>query len=84
MTVLTIYGNKFDSMENVFGGNGMSGKAFLEEVDGHGESGQEFKSIDDALDFCVNSKTKVDRIEFMYLSNDGTQKFAKFVTTQEW
>ena len=62
----------------------MSGKVFLEESDENGESGASFASIDEALDYCVNNKTKVDRIEFMYLSNDGTQKFAKFVTTQEW
>ena len=83
MTVLTIYTNRFDTRENVFG-NGMSGKVFLEESDENGESGASFASIDEALDYCVNNKTKVDRIEFMYLSNDGTQKFAKFVTTQEW
>jgi len=83
MTVLTIYTNKFDSRESVFG-TGMSGKVFLEEANGNSESGQEFRTIDEALDFCENKKTKIDGIEFMYLSNDGTQKFAKFGTSKEW
>ena len=83
MTVLTIYTNKFDSSESVFG-NGMSGKVFLESWDNNAEDGATFPSIDEALDYCEEHKIKVDRIEFMYLSKDGTQKFAKFGTTQEW
>ena len=79
MTVLTVYTNRFDSRESVYG-TGMSGKVFLEEANGNRESGQEFKSIDDALDYCGNKNIKVDRLDFMYLSNGGTQKFAKFLT----
>ena len=83
MTVLTIYTSRFDSRESAFG-NGMSGKVFLEEADGNGESGQEFKTVDEAMDFCETHRTKIDRIEFMYLSGDGTQKFAKFSLSPEW
>lgn len=83
MTVLTIYTSRFDSSENVFG-NGMSGKVFLEEVNGNSEYGQEFRTIDEALDFCENKNIKIDRLDFMYLSHDGTQKFAKFGMAQEW
>ena len=76
MTVLTIYTNRFDSRENVFG-NGMSGKAFLESWDDNKEDGASFPSIDEALDYCETSGKKPDRIDFNYLGNDGSQKFWK-------
>ena len=77
MTALTIYTSNFDSRENVHG-KGMSGKVFLEMVEGVAEDGASFGSIDEALDHCASSGTKPERIDFHYLSKDGTQKFWKF------
>lgn len=77
MVVLTIYTDKFDSTENVFG-NGMSGKVFLESWDENKEDGQEFGSIDEALDHCLKNKVQPNRIDFHYLSKDNGQLFWKF------
>lgn len=73
MLVLTIYTDRFDSKENVCG-NGMSGKVFLEDY----EHGQEFNSIDEAMEHCEKNSIKIDRIDFHYLGNDDNQKFWKF------
>jgi hypothetical protein len=77
MTVLTIYTSDYDSRENVHG-KGMSGKVFVENVEGEAEDGAAFKSIDQALDYCASSGTMPERIDFNYLSKDGVQKFWKF------
>ena len=72
---LTIYTDKYDSQENVCG-NGMSGKVFLDVVEETGRGGgQEFKSLDEALETLDED---IDSIDFMYLTNDGTQKYARF------
>ena len=77
MTVLTIYTSDYDSRENVHG-KGMSGKVFVENVEGEAEDGAAFDSLDKALDYCASSGTMPYRIDFNYLSNDGVQKFWNF------
>ena len=78
MVSLTIYTEKFDSLENVHG-KGMSGKVFIED----NNCGQEFNSLDDALDYLANNPdVNVDQIACNYLSNNGTQCFKKFNTTK--
>ena len=78
MVVLTIYTDRFDSRENVYG-NGMSGKVFLEEISGeNAESGHQFKAIDEALAYCEKNKIDIDRIDFNYLGNYEVQRFWKF------
>lgn len=77
MVVLTIYTDRFDSRENVYG-NGMSGKVFLEEIAGNSESGQEFRAIDEALAHCEKKHINIDRIDFHYLGDYEVQKFWKF------
>lgn len=73
MVVLTIYTNEYDSREDIVG-NGMSGKVFLE---GSG-TGREFKTVDEALDHCVEHGINIDQLAIMYLSADGGQKFMRF------
>jgi hypothetical protein len=73
MVVLTIYTDRFDSRANVYG-KGMSGKVFLED----GETGQEFRAIDEALSHCEKNKIDIDRIDFHYLGDYELQKFWKF------
>ena len=77
MIVLTIYTDRFDSRSNVYG-KGMSGKVFLEEANGNSEPGQEFREIDEALDYCEKNKINIDRIDFNYLGDYELQKFRKF------
>ena len=74
---MTIYTSKCDSNENVFG-NGMSGKVFVESIDGNKEGGEEFKTIDEALSHCVINNIKPERIDFNYVGGDGVQRFWKF------
>ena len=77
--ILTIYTNRFDSNENVFGGKGMSGKVFLEDVNAMENSGREFLTIDDALTYCVSNDVELARIDFHYVgTDDGVQRFWKF------
>lgn len=83
MVVLTVYTDKYDSGENVYG-NGMSGKVFLEKSDPSSESGREFKGIDEALSFCVMNDIKPERIDFNYMGDDGFQRFWKFNTQKQW
>lgn len=77
MVVLTIYTERFDTKENVYG-KGMSGKVFLEEENGNAESGQEFMAVDEALAYCEKNKVSIDRIDFHYLGDYELQKFWKF------
>ena len=77
MAILTIYTNKFDSNENVFG-NGMSGKVFVENIDGIKEDGEAFKTIDEALSHCTTNNIVPKRIDFNYADGDGVQRFWKF------
>ena len=77
MTVLTIYTDRFDALENICG-RGMSGKVFLEESNGDAESGIEFKAVDEALAYCDKHFVDIDRIDFHYLGNYETQMFRKF------
>ena len=78
MVVVTIYTDRFDSRENVYG-KGMSGKVFLEEASGNSESGQEFMAVDAALDYCEKNKIDIDRIDFHYLGDYEVQRFKKFI-----
>ena len=73
MNILTIYSERYDKNENIIN-NGMSGKVFIED----GNSGKEFKAIDEALDFIEKSKISIDRIDFNYIGDYGIQKFWKF------
>ena len=79
---LTIYTDKFDSRENVVG-NGMSGKVFLdmvgEDEETHGETGQEFQSLDDAMEAIGKMDRGIDSLDVMYLASDGTQRYARFL-----
>ena len=60
MVVLTIYTDRFDSRENVCG-NGMSGKVFLDIIDGKDdESGQEFNSLDEALEYAWEKNVEIE------------------------
>ena len=77
MVALTIYTEKFDTSENVFG-RGMSGKVFLEETNGISESGQEFNTVDAALSHCVLNDITPERIDYHYVGEDGIQRFRKF------
>ena len=77
MIALTIYTEKFDALENVFG-RGMSGKVFLEETNGISESGQEFNTVDAALYHCAKNNITPERIDFHYSGEDGIQRFRKF------
>lgn len=72
MTTLTIYTAKYDLNENI-ANNGMSGKIFL-DMD---NDGQEFHSIDEAMDYCVDKEIPINQVMFMYLSKDGSQKFMR-------
>ena len=74
---LTIYTDKYDSQEDVCG-NGMSGKVFLDIMEGNSDIGQEFKSIDEAMDYFMEQGINVDSLDFMYLSKDGSQRFIRF------
>jgi hypothetical protein len=78
MVVLTIYTDRFDLRENVYG-KGMSGKVFLEEANGNSDSGQEFKAVDAALDYCEKNNINIDRIDFHYLGDYEVQRFKKFI-----
>lgn len=79
VTTLTIYTDRFDSRENICG-NGMSGKVFLESYGENSEDGTAFSSVDEALDYCIEHKMSIDQLVFMYLSEDGNQKFMRFNT----
>lgn len=74
MTTLTIYSSKYDSKENVVN-NGMSGKAFL---DRDNKIGTPFDCLDDALQYAVDNRLVINRIEFDYIDKDGCQSFKKF------
>ena len=73
MNTRTIYSGKYDLNENMVNG-GMSGKIFMDMEN----CGQEFHSIDEAIDYCVGTEIPIDQIMFMYLSKDGSQKFMRF------
>lgn len=78
MVVLTIYTDRFDSSESIYGGSGMSGKVFLEGAGGTGNYGREFKAVDEALSYCDKNNMEIDRIDFHYLDNYEVQRFRKF------
>ena len=75
MVELTVYTDIYDSKENIVG-KGMSGKVFLE---GSG-TGKEFKTINEALNHCVEHGINIDQLTIMYLSDDGEQRFMRFST----
>jgi len=81
MVELTIYTNKFDSRENVCG-NGMSGKVFIDIMGNVDESGQEFNSLDDALEYACKNNVTISHILINYLGTDGTQMFRRFCISQ--
>ena len=76
MNTLTIYSGKYDLNENIVNG-GMSGKIFLDMEN----CGQEFHSLDDAMDYCIDREIPIDQIMFMYLSKDCSQKFMRFTVS---
>lgn len=78
MVVLTIYTDRFDSRENIYG-SGMSGKVFLEGAGGTGNCGQEFITVDDAFTYCDKNKIDIDRIDYHYLGDYEVQRFKKFI-----
>ena len=72
--ILTIYTKKFDEYENVVNG-GLSEKVF---IDINGNSGKQFNSIDEALEYVFKNNIRLNRIDFHYYSEDNGQEFAKF------
>lgn len=77
MVELTIYTDKFDSRENVCG-NGMSGKVFLDIIGKEDESGQEFNSLDEALEYAWEKNVEIDRVLINYLHSNGNQMYKRF------
>lgn len=73
-TTLTIYTDLYDSKENVIG-TGMSGKVFLDKSNG---TGQEFKTVDSALEWTWDNNVDIDRIEICYLNSNDDQMVRRF------
>ena len=74
MNTLTIYSGKYDLNENIVNG-GMSGKAFL---DMDNKLGTPFNCVDEALNYAMEKRIPIHRIEFNYVDNYGIQMFKKF------
>ena len=79
MTTLTVYSSNFDKGEAIVN-NGMSGKVYL---DMDNMLGMQFKDMDEALEYIVNTNLPIQRIEFNYVDKDGIQMFKRFMVEQE-
>jgi hypothetical protein len=78
MTTLTVYSSNFDKGEAIVN-NGMSGKVYL---DMDNMLGMQFKDMDEALEYIVNTNLPIQRIEFNYVDKDGIQMFKRFMVDQ--